>query len=197
LVLAVILGPIMVFAGSQELWLALTNRAPIEMSLADFLHAPPQGRWVRLTGCRVGYGGMVYRETLRGGVSTLSDVSVPVLTGGNVKEPVGVVLCVADKRERAVVARYRTMGMPTETIEGVIRGGPFYNGMSPQLQKLAPWKLADRYVIIDEGRRPSIQTALIMLGVGTALMVWIGALARKRFGSAQVGADRSHLSEPA
>src|SRR5687768_17410174 len=156
---AVIIGAILTLAGANEIWLAFRNRTQVEMSLADFVRTRPEGRWVKLTNCRVAYGGLVYAETIRRGTSTLSDVSLPVFADNNVRQPVAVVLCVADKRERDIVKNFRTMGTRTETIEGVIRGGTFYSGMSKKLQALAPWKLADSYVIIDEGRKPSMRNA--------------------------------------
>jgi hypothetical protein len=88
---------------------------------------------VKLTGCRVAYPGMVHVATTRRGSTTLSDVSVPAYADYNINQPVKVVLCVADRREQAVVRNFRTMGMPTETIEGVVRGGMFYSGMSKKL----------------------------------------------------------------
>lgn len=176
-VFTVIIGGILTFAGLNEMRLALQSRTQVEMSVAEFIRARPASRWVKLTGCRVGYGGMVYAETIRRGASTLSDVSVPVFPDNNVNQRVAVVLCVADKRERAVVSTFRMMGMPTETIEGVVRNG----SMSKKLQALAPWKLADRYVIIDEGRKPSLKNAGIMLGLGMALLAWFGLTMKRRF----------------
>ena len=88
----------------------------------------------------------------------------------------------ARRRASAVGAEMATtMGMPTETIEGVIRGGTFYSGMSEKLQKLAPWKLADRYVVIDEGRVPSWKKAGMLLGIGTGLLGWMSVVAARRF----------------
>lgn len=179
---AVIIGVVMTLAGIKEAALAFGNRTQIEMSLSEFIRARPDGRWVKLTGCNVAYGGMVYRETIRKGTRTLSDVSVPVYADDNVNQPVKVVLCVADRREKQVVQNFRSMGTPTETIEGVIRGGMFYSGMNEKLQKLAPWKLAGEYVIIDEGRKPSMRNALIMLGIGVGLLGWMGFAVGRRFG---------------
>jgi hypothetical protein len=174
---AVIIGTILTLAGAKEFWLAFQNRTQIEMSLAEYLRTRPEGRWVKLTDCRVAYPGMVYVETLRRGSITLSDVSVPVLPDYNLRQPVAVVLCVADKRERAVVRSYRTMGMPTETVEGIIRG----SRMSKKLQELAPWKPAESHVIIDEGRKPSVRNAAAMLGIGTVLLGWMGVIVVRRF----------------
>ena len=178
---AVIIGAILTVAGVNEVWLAYRNSEQVEMSQAQYLRERPEGRWVKLTGCRVAYGGMVYRSTVRRGTTRLSDVSMPVYADANTRQPVTVVLCAADKRERGIVMNYRTMGTRTETIEGVVRGGMFYSGMSKKLQELAPWKLADSYVIIDEGRKPNMNIAAGMLGLGTGLLAWMGAIAKRRF----------------
>lgn len=181
---AVVIGTILTFAGANEVCLAFQNREQVEMSLAEFVRNRPASRWVKLTGCRVGYHGMVYTAGTRKGRTTLSDVSVPVTADGNTHRPVAVVLCVADRREASTVANFRTMGTRTETIEGVVRGGFLYSGMNKKLQKLAPWKLADSYAIIDEGRKPDMQVGATLLGLGAGMLALAGYVAVQRFSPA-------------
>ena len=180
-VLTVVLGGILTLGGLNELWLALQSREQVEMPMSEFVRARPSSRWVKLTGCRVAYPLMVYAATVRNGTATYNNVSVPVYPNSNTVPPVSVVLCVADRRELGVVMNHRTMGTRTETIEGVIRGGPFYSGFSKKLAERAPWKLADSYVIIDEGKKPSVGSALLMLGGGVALLALFGLMIARAF----------------
>src|SRR3954453_11978687 len=47
------LGSAVACVGSVVTW--HRNRAPVEMSLGDYLRDRPAGEWVRLTGCEVDY----------------------------------------------------------------------------------------------------------------------------------------------
>jgi hypothetical protein len=37
-------------------------------------------------------------------------------------------------------------------------------------------------VIIDEGRKPNMKSALIMLGIGVGLLGWMGVMVARRLG---------------
>ncbi|HEX8524950.1 MAG TPA: hypothetical protein VF669_22055 [Tepidisphaeraceae bacterium] len=173
LVLAVVVGCVLTWVGAGEVWLALWNGTQVEMTMADYIRTHPSGRWVKLTGCRVAYPRAVSIQKTYKGTRRFEDVSVPVYADSDTTRPVQVVLGVKN-RGMMVATGAQLMGTRTETIEGVIRGGLFYKGMNPKLKEMANWKLADDYVIVDEGKRPDLAKGLGMLMVG---MLALGFLA--------------------
>ena len=172
-VVALIGGPLMLLAGGNQLKIYYENPKPIEMSIDEYVRTRPTGKWVRLTNCRVAYPGAVYAESTRRGSKRLTDVSVPVFAGGNFRQPVSVVLGVADARKRDVFANGVAYGVRVETIEGLVRSGPFYTGLSKELQDVAEWKLAPSHVIIDEGRKPQFGGSLGIMGIGVGLLGYV------------------------
>lgn len=179
---AAVIGLVLTLGGANELWLAWENRTRVEMSLDEYLRAKPAGRWVKLTGCRVAYPGTVYVMKHGKTGSRPTDVSVPVYpAGASIGQPAPVVLVVNSNRAKEVVKNPRVMGLRTETIEGVVRGGSFASGMNEKLQKIATWKPAESHLVIDEGRTPSVQKAGILIGVGGLLLTWVTISVRKRF----------------
>jgi hypothetical protein len=180
---AAVIGSVLTFGGANEVWLAWQERQRLEMSLDEYLAAKPPGRWVKLTGCRVAYPGTVYVMQNRKTHSTPIDVTVPVYaSGASIDQPVQVVLVVNSSRAKEVVKNPKLMGLRTETIEGVVRGGTFGGGMNEKLKKIATWKPAESHIVIDEGRAPSLKKAAVLIGIGGLLLTWVGTSVRKRFG---------------
>ena len=177
---ALIGGPLMLLAGGSQLKIYYENPKPIEMSIDEYVRTRPRGKWVRLTNCRVAYPGAVYAESNRRGRDTrLTDVSVPVFASSNFRQPVSVVLGVADARRKDVLANGVAYGVRVETVEGLVRSGPFYSGLSKELQNVAEWKLAGSYVIIDEGRKPEFGGSLGIMGIGVGLLGYVAVAAMR------------------
>jgi len=190
-VVALICGPLFLLAGGNQLKIYHENPKPIEMSIDEYVRTRPQGKWVRLTNCRVAYPGAVYSESTRSGRGTrLTGVSVPVFAGGNFSQPVSVVLGVADARAKEVLANGVAYGVRVETIEGLVRSGPFYTGLSKELQNVAEWKVSPVHVIIDEGRKPQLGSSLGIMGVGVALLGYVAMSLRSSVNDASATSGR-------
>ena len=179
-VVALVCGPLFLLAGGNQLRVYYRNPKPIEMSIDEYVRTRPAGEWVRLTNCRVAYPGAVYAESTRRGRGTrLTDVSVPIFAGSNFRQPVSVVLGIADARRKDVLANGLSYGVRVETVEGLVRTGPFYSGMSKELLDVADWKLAGSYVIVDEGRKPEFGGSLGIMGIGVGLLGYVAVAATR------------------
>ena len=76
--------PLQLASGTQnEATQAAHTRVMLGLGFAgEVVRVQPTGSWVKLTGCRVDYDGLVYKSSVRRGTATLSDVLAFVIEHG-------------------------------------------------------------------------------------------------------------------
>lgn len=74
---AIVIGLVIMAGGLMEGYEIFQNRNPVEMSLAEYVKAPPPGKYVKLSGCQVALLECVY-EYEEGREDKVDTVYVPV-----------------------------------------------------------------------------------------------------------------------
>ncbi len=166
--------------------MTLQNRAPIEISCAEYLKRPPAGSWLRLTNCLPDFGHMTV-ETLTSKQSTLPEIStvgavyVPLRAArGSTAGPAQILLVGYDDD---MLALGRPSGEVSDqlvielsiAVEGLVqRGLDLSQRRRTEIAQLNP-QLAENFVIVERGARPwPLWLAAGALGLGLTALTLLG-----------------------
>lgn len=207
--------------GGHNSYVALRNRAPLEIRCADYLRRRPDAAWLRLTNCYPDFTSMAVESfTTKGaGGRSLTEVSavyIPLRAVRGTGEALTRILLVGNDDDlrplgsdiptapsEQLVAELSTM------VEGVIEDGLVLNQRrKAELAKMhLHLRLADDFVILDRGARPRpLWFALGELGLGIAVLALLvrrirrwsrrgPSLPRARLARVRVAAPASDASE--
>ena len=153
--------------GVREVREAVANRAPVDVSCADFVASPPAGSWVRLTGAVGALRDAAFRE--KNGVA--DRLYIPLTCGGAAPGPIHVVMATEDDQLLAALRAKRDADIRRD-ITGMVRakkdhetgtttGGGLQGGCANCTVKLQG--LAPDYVVIEDGTDPSMARGLAWL----------------------------------
>lgn len=150
--------------GGQNTYIALRNRAPVEISCADTLLQRPEAAWLRLTGCFPDFEHISVesstRTTSSGKFSTPTAVYVPLRAARGSTEGRTRILLASDDDDMlalgsslsqvsdALVAELST------SVEGLVESGLSLSKRRRAELAALDLRLADDFVIIDRGERP-------------------------------------------
>ncbi len=185
--LGIAIAALLIWAGGQGTYEAMTNRRPTEMTCGDVAQAAPHTSWLRLTGCVADVTDSVYRE--RGG--EVKELFIPLRPAGpKDAKPVHVLLSTKDPQLLALAQEMVAVdkaNKPSETllfvvknrdrlrvqrpIEGMVRSGIDKDDkVQSQIQGLRQKDLAADFVVLDDGREPRLGVSLAMLLGGVAIL---------------------------
>jgi len=174
----------LLIVGGQGAYVALKNPDPLEITMTSYSAKQPDAEWMTLKEAQVSLVEAAYKARL----GNVSEVFIPVrATGEATDTPVHILLSTNDP---AVLAALKEMSQSGTTVQkkvdaasrqagklfmqkditGLTRYGFFYDKvMRYRLAKLG-MKLADDFVILNEGAAPDLLMSLIMVGGG--LLIW-------------------------
>jgi hypothetical protein len=175
----------LLWAGGQGFYQALTNRAPVTMTCADFEKAPAKAAWVKVTGCT----GSLIDSSYKKKYGSVTEIFIPVHTKGG-SETAHLVVATDDPAVLAVAKRMSEADAKGDTkamfsflaenmtalqydreIEGMVRSG--FDSDDKVLKHLRERKkgLAADFVVLDQGKKPGMIKSVLLLGGGLLLGV--------------------------
>jgi hypothetical protein len=150
--------------GGQNTYIALRNRAPVEISCADTLRQRPEAAWVRLTGCFPDFEHISVesstRTTSSGKFSTTTAVYVPLRAARGSTEGRTRILLASDDDDMLALGSSLSQvsdALVTElstSVEGLVESALSLSQRRRAELAALDLRLADDFVIIDRGERP-------------------------------------------
>ena len=176
----------MIFAGSQAAYTFLTNRAPLKIPLANYQKEKPTAKWLHLTGCELDLFGARHFNYIES--DHAPEMLIPLKSPGASNQFVHALLAIRDDKLQLQIealslaeSNYDPDAPPPTNaapqivirdIQGLVRFGiELETEEREELLSLHPG-LAQDFVILDEGHKPSWLLAL-MAPAGVALMLWL------------------------
>lgn len=171
--------------GGQGVYVALKNDEPLEISVADYIAKKPNAEWLRLKDSQVSLMEAAYKARL----GKVSEVYIPVRAAGeSMDAPVHILLCTQNQDVVASLKALSQSSAPVQTkmdvasrqadrifmrqdVTGLTCYGILYDIFMRYRLAGLNLKLADDFVILDDGAAPSLLTSLCMLGGG--LIIWM------------------------
>ncbi|OYW74894.1 MAG: hypothetical protein B7Z37_15675 [Verrucomicrobia bacterium 12-59-8] len=174
----------LLFTGGQGVYVALQNPEPLEITVADYIAQKPKAEWMKLKEAQVCLAEAAYKSRL----GRVAEVFIPIRPIGESKDaPVHILLSSEDKAVAAALKELSQSGNTVnykvnaaarqadrlfmqQDIYGQTRYGIFFDlWMRARLSKMN-MKLADDFVILDDGVAPNLFVSLCLLGGG--LLIW-------------------------
>lgn len=175
---------LLVIAGCQGIYVTLTNRAPVQITAAEFIAEKPNAQWLVLQGAEVSLTEAAYKAWM----GNLSEVFIPVRASGqSITEPIHILLSTDDAAVISALKKLRDYGGSKEqtvaaaslhadrlfmqkTIPGVVRYGLVSDLITRFRLMRLNLPLAEGFVILDDGATPTPYVPVFMLGGG--LLIW-------------------------
>jgi len=179
-----IIAIILLIVGCQGVYVALKNPEPLEIAVADYIAKKPNAEWLKLQEAQVSLVEAAYQARL----GKVTEIFIPVRPAGESMEaPVHLLLSTDDK---AVVAALQKLSQSNgsmnkkvdaaarqadklfmrQDVYGLTRHGIFFDSLMRARLSLLDMKLAEDFVIINDGAAPNVWVHLAMVGGG--LLIW-------------------------
>jgi len=180
----------LLWGGGQSLYTALLNRTPTVVSISEYGKNRPKAHWLRLTDCRLSLADSLYRKKY----SSIDELYIP-LRASRDAGPIHVLLATKDagllaafqelqacKSAEEVVkvyAKHNDKLTQRQSVQGLIRFG--IDLKDKDWNKLASLEksLAPDFVLLDEGKEPSLGLGIGLLIPGLLLGAFVGARAAR------------------
>ena len=174
----------LLIVGFQGVYIALKNPEPLEITVADYIAKKPDAEWLKLQEAQVSLVEAAYKARL----GKVTEIFIPVRPAGESMEaPVHLLLSTDDK---AVVAALQKLSQSSgsmnkkvdaaarqadklfmrQDVYGLTRHGIFLDSLMRARLSLLDMKLAQDFVIINDGAAPNGWVHLAMVGGG--LLIW-------------------------
>lgn len=188
----------LLWGGGQGIYVGMKNRAPVEISVADFIRAHPDAEWVTLKDARLNLLESAHRERL----GKIAELFIPVRPVGEaVDAPVRILLETKNQETIAALEKIKQAGdseeetldalaeaadklVVTRDVSGLIQFGIDSDSRTRQKLSELDMNLADNFVILEEGAEPNLNTSVGLLVMGLLL----GLFMLRRGGSAKEAA---------
>ena len=178
---------VLLWMGGQGLYTVLTNRHPLSMTFAEYAQKRPAGKWVELKGARLDITG----ATWFGVLSPVSDLYIPLLAADAPRDSKVCALLVTndsaaialvgemkeitdEKAALAFMLKNQERLRPVRDVSGVLQFG--VDSSDKKRRKIAKLNqdLTADFVVIEDGKRPGILSALGLLAAGfvAAWLCW-------------------------
>lgn len=199
LVAVVIGGIILMWAGGQGLYTALTNRQPVVFGCADFLQRVPEQKWLLLKDCRLNIVRASYSR--KQVTDTVTQVYIPISGTASVGDTkTKALFATKDQSVIALVTEMRKVNgdgealkfaltnidrlFPKRDVQGLVRFGLKMDDRDREkLAALNP-NLDPNFIVIDDGEQPEWLLSSAMLLAGLALPIWFRWKTMKSAGAA-------------
>lgn len=186
----------LLWMGGQGVYQALTNRSPVDATCAGLEKTVPSATWLRVKGCT----GLLTEASYKRKGSVIREVYIPVHAPrpeGATEDPVShLVVATADD---GVVALMREMAELDKSkdakgiqlfmaqnaqrirfdkdVEGMVRWGiDSDDKVLSHLRERRKKRLAEDFVVLDEGQQPALIWSATLLGGGIILGVFVLAI---------------------
>jgi len=174
----------LLIVGCQGVYVALKNPEPLEITMADYIAKKPSAEWMTLKEAQVSLVEAAYKARL----GRISEVFIPVRPiGESTDVPVHILLSTKD---HAVMAALKHLSQSSGTLEktvdsaarqadklfmrqditGLTRYGIFFDFLMRARLATLNMKLAEDFVILNDGAAPNVWVGLAMVGGG--LLIW-------------------------
>ena len=175
---------VLLIVGGQGVYVALKNQEPLKITVADYIAKKPNAEWMTLQEAQVSLVEAAYKARL----GKVSEVFIPVRPiGESTDVPVHILLSTDNQ---AVVAALQHLSRSGGTMEkkvdtaarqadnlfmwqditGLTRYGIFYDLLMRARLARLNMKLAEDFVILNDGASPKLLVGLSMVVGG--LLVW-------------------------
>lgn len=171
----------MLWGGAQGIYTALKNRAPLEISAADFIKTRPSAEWVTLKDAQLNLVEAAHKERF----GKLTEVFIPVRPKGeSLDAPVQILMSSKDKEILAAMEELNKAGEQSEEaalgtlarhadklrmerdVSGLIKFGIESDSRTRDKLGKLDMNLAADFSILEEGARPELGTSIVLLGSG-------------------------------
>lgn len=170
--------------GGQGVYVALKNDDPLEIKAADYIAKKTNAEWLKLTDAQVSLVEAAYKARL----GKISEVFIPVRpVGESLDAPIHILLSTNNQNVAAALKALSQSSSPIQKkidsasrqadrlfmrqdIIGLTRYGIFYDRFMRFRLSQLNLKLADDFVILNDGESPNLPLSLCMLGGG--LLIW-------------------------
>jgi len=185
----------LLWAGGQGVYEGLRNRTPQTMTCEEAEKTPPTGSWLKLTGCRVNVIEAVYKT--RFGAPT-DDIFIPLTASGpNRAKAVRFVVATRDPDIVALVKEMAAIDdkskgasfaflaknlhrlVRDKDVMGMVQSGIDKDDKTHKRLRELNKDLVEDFVVIDEGRQPSLFKSFLILGGGIVVLLLFIAGASK------------------
>lgn len=193
------LGGVLLWQGISMAWVSWTNRVPTKLSCEAYISKGTKARWVHLSGCYVDarHAVIIYekghKSAEQGSKHLYTHAFVPLRKGPKDRSPVKVLKLIAHPGHVRFVQTYLKLKKRgpyakraafekkhakrlrrLETVRGVLRFGNKLNHTGyEQLRLKTPYRLAQPYAVLDEGRKPE-GTVGLMLAAASSIFILAG-----------------------
>ena len=176
---------VMLWMAGQGMYTALTNRHPLSMDFAEYARQRPDGKWVELKATELDVAG----ATWFGLLGAVSEVYIPLRAAGAAPDAKVVALLLTrdpatldlvremkavtdDQAAIMFVLKNRERLMPVREVSGLLQFG--IDSEDKKRRKIAKLNdnLAADFVVIEEGKHPSILQSLWLL-VASFFVAWL------------------------
>ena len=182
----------LLWGGGQTLYTALSNRQPTKMSMAEYAKTKPKAEWLELSDCNLAITEGMHSEKY----GTVQEIYIPLYAPTD-KGTDKIVALLATKEQTLMNLYQATSTLKTDdayrqwlathkdqlfkkTVRGLVRFG--IDLKDNDRSKLASLEksLAPDFIIIDDGKEPSMMMGLGMTGGGLVILVigllkWLGS----------------------
>jgi hypothetical protein len=182
----------MMWAGGQGVYEAVTNRAPQSISCEAANNTPPSAAWLNLTGCRISVIEAAYETRSSGEPS--GDIYLPLTSAGDGKSrPVHFVLATRDDAVVSVVKELSALDAKNQgaffeylgknakrmiydkDVRGMVQSGINKNDKIQARLRDLNKNLAADFVVIEEGKEPSLTWSALLLAGGIGFLLFLGS----------------------
>lgn len=187
----------MIVGGGQQLFVAVTNWSPTEMTCAAYAQQRPSGKWVDLHDCELHVEEASYSSLF--GVGDPSELFIPAFPVGAGDDAKALVvlrtsdrglldlsteLAHLDKADETAqltwLASHLSDLHPVRDVAGTVQFGIDLTAKEHDQVKALGDSLDPGFVIVKDGDEPHLAGALVMLALGVGCgALWIGINARK------------------
>src|SRR5215212_10260193 len=169
LLFLVVLTGVALWWGIPNLYVAIQNREPLEISCADYLQQRPSAKWLRLTHCAADAANLATEEASD---REIRKVYIPLRPPGRTEAGGTEIVVERDDQEMRDAAAKLRQDQPTDAMfarvgrllaeptEGLVKFGIDLSDKDQDQLRNLGIGLAPDFVIIDRGARPRLLPAL-------------------------------------
>jgi hypothetical protein len=175
-------------AAARQVYLWMTNRQPVAISLAQYMEKRPPGTWLELHDAHLRFDYAIIQSDSK--TERPMGLYVPAWTSDDTSEPVQLVVDVTKSRRQEAESKQLPRSF-VGTVTGVLRPQMLRACPDPAAVNL-PWRKSTDVLELIEGEAPSGKTALIWSAIALGLWAytaWAIADYRRRDATGQLKDD--------
>jgi hypothetical protein len=177
----------LIWGGGQGVYTALSNRQPTALTYQEYLRTKPKATWLELHDCFLSLPQASARQSKLN--KEIKEVFIPIVSApGQKDDQIHVLVATKDNATlellekltntvdeaglRKLLSNNIDMVFPERTVKGLVRFGIDLNDRDRRKLADLDQNLASDFIIIDEGKQPTLAFSAVMLLIGLALAAW-------------------------